>query len=236
MNISKKNEENNRYYQNFYSSHTLFRKGSWIEKPEERLIQLVKDHLVTKKNVRVLDLGGGVGRNAIPIAQLIASNGGIVECVDFIPMSIEKLREYSKNYGVEKTVVGIVGDAETYPVTKHHYDLIISCSVLMHFSSKTTIISAMDRMRDGTVRDGFNYISIGTDITELDTKTNTLMEPDTETPLTSEEAIIMIKKVYQKWQLISLSVENYKEQYEKKGTEVLWNANFVIAIFRNNSL
>lgn len=63
-------EEERKYHESFYSSSKLFEEGTWLHKPVEVVVNWIEK--VDKHDpMTVLDLGCGVGRNAIPIAQAI---------------------------------------------------------------------------------------------------------------------------------------------------------------------
>jgi 2-polyprenyl-3-methyl-5-hydroxy-6-metoxy-1,4-benzoquinol methylase len=102
------------YHQNLYSQHELFENGSWLEKNDELLLDIVKKNFANKDGVRILDIGSGVGRNAIPIAQVIAPNNGLVTCIDFLDIAIEKLKTNAKKYGVAGVIEAINQDLEDY--------------------------------------------------------------------------------------------------------------------------
>jgi len=61
-------ESERRSHEEIYSNEELFQKGSWLQKPIKTILEIIplfEDH----KELNVLDFGGGVGRNCIPIAQ-----------------------------------------------------------------------------------------------------------------------------------------------------------------------
>lgn len=73
-----------------YTSHAIYEEGSWLSKP----IKTVKDILpifCDYKKLSVLDLGCGVGRNAIYIADTFKNIACTIDCVDILPLAIEKL-------------------------------------------------------------------------------------------------------------------------------------------------
>lgn len=64
-----RNEEK-KYHDLCYEQYKLFETGSWLYKPVKTVMDLI-DHFEGQKNLQVLDLGSGVGRNSIPLAQKI---------------------------------------------------------------------------------------------------------------------------------------------------------------------
>ena len=77
-----------------YENLTLYAPGSWLSKPVRALEALLPLYEM-KAGLRVLDLGSGVGRNAIACAQKLPDS--TVECVDILPIAIEKLLEEYRN-------------------------------------------------------------------------------------------------------------------------------------------
>ncbi len=61
-------QEEKKYHDLCYEQYKLFETGSWLYKPVKTVMDLM-DYFEGKNNLQVLDLGSGVGRNSIPIAQ-----------------------------------------------------------------------------------------------------------------------------------------------------------------------
>ena len=68
-----------------YENLTLYAPGSWLSKPVKALEALLPLY-ESRAGLRVLDLGSGVGRNAIACARRLP--GSAVECVDILPLAI----------------------------------------------------------------------------------------------------------------------------------------------------
>ena len=79
---------------NVYASHQLYEPGSWLAKPVKTVLDILPmlDHVPSP---RILDLGCGVGRNAIAVARHFSSLPCRVDCVDLLENAIEKLNEYA---------------------------------------------------------------------------------------------------------------------------------------------
>ena len=115
-----------------YETLELYAPGSWLSKPVralEALLPLYED----KIGLRVLDLGSGVGRNAIACAQRLKDS--TVECVDILPLAIEKLRENAEKLGVSEQITGSCGPVDGFEIERDGYDLILAASVLEHLDS-----------------------------------------------------------------------------------------------------
>ncbi|MDP2655934.1 MAG: class I SAM-dependent methyltransferase, partial [bacterium] len=160
------------YHKQFFKTAKLFEKGTWIAESEDGLLKLVEEYFGEKKDVRILDLGCGVGRNAIPIAKIVGPNGGKVTCVDVLDIAIEKLKENSEKYGVSNYIESKVAEVEKFSIKEGYFDLILSFSVLEHgVSNEASFFNVIRNIKDGTKKGGLNYLGITTNLKELDAKT-----------------------------------------------------------------
>ena len=55
-----------------YSEHELFKEGSWLAKPVKTVMELLP-FFNGYDDFRALDLGCGIGRNSIPVAQALST-------------------------------------------------------------------------------------------------------------------------------------------------------------------
>lgn len=88
-----------------YSRENLYDKNIWLQKP----IKTVQEPIPlfsSYKELRVLDLGCGIGHNSICIAETYQTITCTVDCVDLLEIAIEKLKQNAKEYGVREN--GIV--------------------------------------------------------------------------------------------------------------------------------
>ncbi len=216
------------YHTQLYTRRTLFEKGaSWLEKPEEEILSVVKKNFLGKKNIKVLDLGSGVGRNAIPIAKSIGKSGGEVICVDYLDVAIDKLNKYAKQYAVNKCIKGIVSPIESFVINPNTYDFIIAHSVLTHAESKEKMIKIIKNMVNGTRNNGINYIYDITNLKEFDAETGESRSPDAEVKITSEEFKSLLKKIYNDWTIQLIEKNPYEERFEKDGRKVIWRTDYM---------
>ncbi|WP_238327479.1 class I SAM-dependent methyltransferase [Paenibacillus gorillae] len=125
------------YHEQFYAATELFEPGNWMSRP----VPIVMEQLQQFEHeaVQVLDLGCGVGRNSIPIAEQIQASGGQVTCVELLPMAVERLIANAEQYGVTDTIVPFAQDAEFFPIERNLYDYIVACCCLEHLSSEAEV-------------------------------------------------------------------------------------------------
>jgi len=101
-----------------------YRHGSppWVGGPRDGLVQLVTDGTLTPG--RAIDLGCGVGDNAIFLAQ----HGFTVTGVDFAPSAIERARAKARDAGVDGSFV--VDDLTNLQHVSGPFDLLIDYGTL----------------------------------------------------------------------------------------------------------
>ena len=116
-----------------YTSHVLFDAGSWLAKPVKTVIDLLP-LFEGYTDFRALDLGCGVGRNCIPVAQHFSSIPCRVDCVDILELAISKLNENAQQYGVESAIQGIVFAIDDYEIAADSYDFIMAISAVEHIA------------------------------------------------------------------------------------------------------
>ena len=104
---------------------------------------------------KVLDLGCGDGRNAIPLARA----GLDVVAIDISQVGIHKLKTLAAQEGL--TVQAHVADITSYRFS-HEYDLIVS-QACFHFMERSQWQRIIEECRTHTAANGFNAITVFTD-------------------------------------------------------------------------
>lgn len=207
-----------------YESLELYAPGSWLSKPVKALETLLP-LFETREGLRCLDLGSGVGRNAIACAQRLRSS--TVECVDILPVAIEKLLENAEKMGVSRQIRGILSAVDAFSVERSGYDLILAASVLEHLDSKACAISKLREIADGIRPGGGVLLVMNTGIKEWDAETGEPLEAQFEVNLPPEEVRTLLGEVFSGWEVLWDRCVHYEYQVPRGAGSAMISAEVV---------
>ena len=200
-----------------YNNLELFETGSWLSKPVKTIMDLVPC-FDEYRQFRGLDLGCGIGRNCIPVIQVLSEIPCLMDCVDILPLAIEKLQANALKYHVEKFINGIVCAVDEFPIEENKYDLVLGISVLEHLNSADTLIRKLNEIRDGLRRDGIACFVINTSIEEHDKITGIILPAQFEINMQTNEMVYMLDAVFSGFEILRCSVVHYKyDIYRESG-------------------
>lgn len=192
-----------------YSQNTLFQEGSWLAKSVKTVIELLP-FFEGYDNFHALDLGCGIGRNCIPVAQALSNAPCHIDCVDLLEIAIVKLNENAKQYGVEKSIIGIVSSIEDYIIDAHRYDLIMSISALEHVDSKQAFVKKLEQIHEGISPGGIVCLIMNTSVKEHDKETGIELLTQFEVELETTECRQLLEQFFGKWETIKDTVVRQK--------------------------
>jgi 2-polyprenyl-3-methyl-5-hydroxy-6-metoxy-1,4-benzoquinol methylase len=213
-------QEEKRYHDSCYDRYSLFEPGSWLHKPVKTVLEQM-EHFAAYTHLNVLDLGSGIGRNSIPIAQGLQGRSGRVVCVDLLPSAINKLIDYSRQYGVQSRIDAQLSDIEHYVIEPAAYDYIIAVSTLEHLSSEQALVSKLQEMAAGTNRSGVNCIIIGSNIREVTVETKVELDPMFEINLPTDRMLQLLDTQYAGWDVQMRLVKPLTYEIDRDGASVL---------------
>ena len=98
-----------------YTNYELFSTRSWLSKPVKTVLDLFP-FFQNYQELRVLDLGSGVGRNAIPIAKHFQGIPCHIDCVDILELAIDKLKDNARAHDVGNSIYGIVQPIDCFSI------------------------------------------------------------------------------------------------------------------------
>lgn len=194
-----------------YSNEELYRTESWLKRP----IKTIKDLIPLfheYKELCVLDLGCGVGRNCISIAKEYRNRDCHIECVDILDLAIEKLYLNAEEYGVSSNIQGIVKAIEDFKVKKNKYDLIIAVSALEHIDTEESFVKKLEEIRAGIRENGIVCLVINTNVVEKDKKTGECVPAQFEVNFATEVMQTVLNNIFEEWEIIKETVQ--EQQYD----------------------
>ncbi len=156
--------------------------------------------------LRVLDLGCGIGRNSIYIAENYRNKCCMVDCVDILDIAIEKLKSNARTHGVGKRINGILGTIEQYGIHKNTYDLVLAVSALEHVESENSFIYKLQEIKDGIKSKGIVCLVINSEIREVNRDTYEELDPQFEVNLPTEVVKSYIDNVFAGWNILKKTV------------------------------
>lgn len=211
--------EEKRYHDACYDAYNLFEPGSWLYRPVKTVIDLLAKY-EDQEYLSILDLGAGIGRNSIPIAQALKNRAGKVVCVDLLESAIDKLHTYSQTYGVEPYIETRLSDIEHFTIRQEEYDMIIAVSSLEHVSSEEVLERKLIEMARGTRLNGSNCIIIGSNIREVQIGSGEALDPMFEVNLTTERMLEILDQQYADWTVEERLVKPLEYEIDRNGQPV----------------
>ncbi|WP_312098234.1 class I SAM-dependent methyltransferase [Niallia sp.] len=224
-------KEEKKYHDFCYENYKLFEEGSWLYKPVKAVMDLLS-FFPNKENMQVLDLGSGVGRNIIPIAQELKDKNGKVICVDLLDSALEKLKLYSKEYKVEGIIETRKADIGHYVIDKNKFDLIVAVSTLEHVESDEVFEYVLKQMAVGTKKDGINCLIVNSEIEEIELETNKKLEAMMEINKKTEDMIHTLSRIYRGWEVLFQVVKPLEYIIGRDEKEVLLKTNAITFIVK----
>ncbi|WP_339320048.1 class I SAM-dependent methyltransferase [Paenibacillus sp. FSL R10-2734] len=211
--------EEKKYHDMCYDSYNLFEPGSWLHRPVKTVIDLLEEYR-DQEYLSVLDLGAGIGRNSIPIAESMKNRNGKVVCVDLLESAIEKLEGYSRKFGVEPFIVTRLSDIEHFIIDQGEYEIILAVSALEHVSSEKALEKKLSEMISGTKTNGTNCIIIGSNIQEVNLENGQELDPMFEVNISRERMMELLDHQYTGWEVKQRFVKQLEFEIDRKGQPV----------------
>lgn len=228
-------KEEKKYHDYCYDNYKLFEEASWLYKPVKTVIDLIS-LFEEKDDLSVLDLGSGVGRNSIPLAQAIKENGGTVMCVDLLDSALQKLNQYSEGYEVKEVIQTEKADIGNYDIKPNNFELIVAVSSLEHVQSEEVLGKVVQRMADGTKYNGINCIIVNSEVEEIDMDTNKKLDALMEINIPTEEMMNKLRQIYDGWEVLSIIVNPLEYKIIRNEKSVLLKTNAITYAVRKNNL
>ncbi|UTH16594.1 class I SAM-dependent methyltransferase [Macrococcus epidermidis] len=217
------------YHDAFYKSTKLYEPGSWIGKPVANVMEAF-EMIDSSKPLKILDLGSGVGRNAIAIAQM-SIDGTVIDCVDLLPSAIEILNDNAKAYHVKDKINGIVSTIEDYQINKE-YDFIIGVSTLEHVNDEAAFKKVLKNIRNHLVINGVACLIINSEVQEKDIETGELLVPQFEVNMLTKDMQKLVHDIFVGFEFVKEEIKLLNYRINRAGKDVNLSTNAVTFIIR----
>ncbi|MCG7418910.1 class I SAM-dependent methyltransferase [Macrococcus epidermidis] len=217
------------YHDAFYKSTKLYEPGSWIGKPVANVMEAF-EMIDISKPLKILDLGSGVGRNAIAIAQK-SIDGTVVDCVDLLPSAIEILNDNAKVYHVKDKINGIVSTIEDYQINKE-YDFIIGVSTLEHVNDEAAFKKILKNIKNHLVINGVACLIINSEVQEKDIETGELLVPQFEVNMLTKDMQKLVHDIFVGFEFVKEEIKLLNYRINRAGKDVNLSTNAVTFIIR----
>lgn len=216
-----------------YTSHSLFSPGSWLAKPVNTVLELLS--LFEKyTHFAALDLGSGVGRNSIPVAQYFHDIPCRVDCVDILELAIARLNKNAQRFDVENCIQGIVSSIDDYEIKEDCYDLIMAISALEHIASQSAFQKKLAEIRDGLRPGGIACLIVNSSVIEHDKATGEELQPQFEVNLPIGQMQELLVKTFTGWRVIKHTIVHQKYDIPRESGIANLETDVVTYVVRKN--
>lgn len=216
-----------------YANEKLYQSDSWLQRPIKTVREIIP-YFSNSKELRILDLGCGVGRNSIYIAEQYRHINCSVDCVDFLDIAIAKLLENAAEHNVSDFIRGITKSIEEYTISKNTYDLIMAISALEHVDSQDSFFQKMFEIKNGVKENGIICLIINSSVTELCLESNTTMEAQFEVNLPTESMQSILNDVFGDWEILKASVVVQQYDVPREAFTSRLNSNVITYVARKS--
>lgn len=215
------------YHQRFYEDNDLFENGTWMSEPGPVVMEMLERLLLHKEDLMVLDLGCGVGRNTIPVAERLKGSLSKVKGVDLLKDAADMLKSNAAEFGVDHLVEAEAADVEHFAIAEDAYDYILACSCLEHTSSMEALTDTLTAMKKGTKLGGIHCITMSTDVEEVDRKTGKSTEGLIELNIPQKQAMELLDRSYEEWNVLIKQAVPQSIEEEKDGRHIDFRCNLI---------
>ena len=192
-----------------YTENKLYAEKGWLSKPIRTVLDIIP-LFKGYKELRVLDLGAGVGRNCIPFAQRYRDITCRIDCIDILELAIQLLHENAKAYDVDSSIYGITSSIENYSIPSNEYDLVMAISALEHVESVDTFWRKAAEIRKGIRENGIVCLVINSNVIERSKATGEELPPQFEVNLETKELQTRLNDLFADWQDLKSTVVRQK--------------------------
>ncbi len=204
-------ESERKSHTEIYTNEKLYSSDSWLQKPI-KTVKEISTLFEGHNELKVLDLGCGVGRNSVYIAEKFKDINCIVDCVDLLEIAIEKLILNADEHSVAAKINGVVKSIEEYKIKENSYDLIMAISALEHIDTYESFLNKLTEIKEGLRKNGIVCFVINSNVREVNQSTNEFADAQFEVNLPTEKIQECLSAVFDGWNLLKTSVS--EQEYD----------------------
>ena len=194
-------ESERKSHTEIYTNKKLYSSDSWLQKPIKTIKEIAT--LFEEYNeLNVLDLGCGVGRNSIYIAENFRNINCVVDCVDLLEIAIEKLILNADEHSVAANINGVVKSIEEYEIKENSYDLIIAISALEHIDTYESFLKKLTEIKEGLRKNGIVCFVINSNVKEVNQNTKEIVDAQFEINLPTKKIQECLNDIFDGWNLL----------------------------------
>ena len=230
--LSAARRETIRYHESFYATTLLGTPGSWLAQPHPSVVEAIE--LVEANGpVRAFDLGAGVGRHTVPMAQILPA-GSTITAVDLLPTAIQLLIDNCRTAGVLASVNPVVADLEQFEFGNQPASLIIGFSVVEHLNSFAAMRRLLTQCRDASGPSGIVSFGIVADRCEV-ASDGTVGRGLVETHVSAEQTLACLMSTFVDWAVLRAETEGLSVSEDRDGLPYTLCGSLVIFTARKTS-
>ena len=211
INLQRIRESEQKSHTHMYSTQQLYGNAGWLQKPVKTVLDCLP-YFQSNSQMRILDLGCGVGRNSIAIAQKLSGIPCQIDCVDILDLAIEKLEEYAVHYGVADKINGIIAPIEFFPIPSESYNWIIAISALEHIDSDDSFYRKLQEIAEGIRTGGIVCLVVNSGVTEHRKTDGCTVPAQFEVNLPTEMLQELLHTIYSGWTVLKYGIN--EQQYD----------------------
>jgi len=213
-------EKERKSHEEMYKKNGLFQEDSWLRKPVRTVMDILP-RFDGYESLNVLDLGCGIGRNAIAIAESFQDIDCSVDCVDLLEVAIDKLYANARTYQVLQHINGLVLPIEDYKIAEERYDLILAVSALEHVESRKAFSEKLAEIERGIKENGIICLIVNTNVTEQEKETGQELQPQFEVNMSTDRLLHILCSTFSGWELLKKTVR--RQEYEVPRDNIVSN-------------
>lgn len=208
-----------------YSNQVLFRDG-WLRKPVKTVMDLLP-MLDETSGIRVLDLGCGVGRNAIPIAKYFCNVPCHIDCVDLLDLATEQLLDYADKFEVKNCIHSFCVPIEAFPIPEGSYDFILAVSSLEHIDGENSFCEKLHEIRNGLKPGGIVCLIVNSQVSEQNSQTGDPLIPQFEVNFPTSILLELLQNCFSGWTVLRQDIQHQQYLIPRDNITSLLSSNVI---------